>query len=433
MVPGLRPRTTGQPAQKQRLYKPMIANHFPRGPYFTLSVLFCSQMFAVGTIAYGFGLLSKPIASEFDLPRADMNLGLMILILGMAVFSPLIGRALDRLPGRLILPGGALLFGGGCLVIAVAESLLVMILAAFFLVALGGAALGPLTSSTLTARIFDKNRGRALGIVSISSSVGGMLLLPAMALIVEGYGWRVALGAIGLLTLLLIGGFGWLVKATPPARKVASDSASDSTLIASPTVPAPADQWTIASCLRSVKFWAITLSVGLVMAVDQALLISLIPYGTDRGFSLQSATLIVSLISGMAIIGKLAVGMLADRVDPRWLFLAIIILTAAFFFLLTLDPAYPVLLGAAAALGLGFGGTMPLWATFIAHHFGTASFGTVMGLMVPLQMPLTLTAISYVGHSYDTSGSYHAAFLICTAVLLVALLTVLPLRREEPA
>lgn len=394
----------------------------PRGllanPWFTLSVLFLGQMFAVGTIAYGFGLLAKPIAQEFALRRADMNVGLMALVVGMALFSPLIGRALDRMPGRVILSGGALLFGAGCLAIVLANSLAAMVAAAFLLVAFGGAALGPLTSSTLTARIFTAHRGRALGIVSVSASVGGMLLLPAMAVLVENYGWRAAVGTVGLLVLVLLGGLGWLVRTEPPAQSANLAQGA-----------AAAERWTMAMCLRTGDFWAITLAVGLTMAVDQALLVSLIPYGTDRGFSLQSATLVVSLISGMAIAGKVAIGALADRIDPRWIFLAIIMLTGGFLALLTLKPSYPVLLGAAAFLGIGFGGTMPLWATFIANRFGTACFGTVMGLMVPLQMPMNIAALRYVGGAYDRAGNYDTAFLVFLAVLLMAGFAILPLRR----
>lgn len=395
-------------------------------PWFALSVLFLGQMLAVGMIAYGFGLLAKPIAGEFALSRGDLNIGLMTLIVGMGLFSPFIGRALDRMPSGLVLSGGALLFGIGCLVIAFARSLDVILAAAFFLVASGGAALGPLTGSTLTARAFTENRGRALGIVSVSSSVGGMLLLPAMAVLVEAYDWRVAVGAVGLVVLAAVGGIGWLVRVAPATAPAAA--------IAESSDPSPdSARWTARSCLASLDFWAIMLAVGLTMAVDQALLVSLISYGTDRGFSLQSATLVVSLISGMAIAGKLAIGTLADRIDPRWLFIGIVVLTAGFLLLLTLNPQYPVLIGTAVIFGIGFGGTMPLWATFIANRFGTASFGTVMGLMVPLQMPLNIIALRYVGQSYDRTGNYNTAFLVFIAVLLVAGLAILSLRRPSVA
>ena len=74
---------------------------------------------------------------------------------------------------------------------------------------------------------------------------------------------------------------------------------------------------------------------------------------------------------------------------------------------------------------------MPLWATFIAIRFGTASFGTVMGLMVPLQMPLNLLALRYVGHAYDQTGRYNQAYLLFTIVLILAGLAILPVRRKS--
>lgn len=388
-------------------------------PWFALAVLFVGQMLAVGTIAYGFGLLSKPIGDEFALARGDLNLGMMTLIVGMGVFSPLIGRALDRLPSGLVVTGGAILFSIGCGIIAVAPSLSVMLAAAFFLVASGGAALGPLTGSTLISRAFQENRGRALGLISVSSSVGGMLWLPAMAALIGAYGWRAAVGITGLIALLAVGSIGWLIRVAPP--NVAAPRAG--------SPPSPS-RWTARACLRSLDFWAITLAVGLAMAVDQALLVSLIPYGTDQGFSLQSATLVVSVISGMAIAGKVAIGALADRVDPRWLFIGILVLTAGFFLLLTLSPSYPVLIGSAVVVGVGFGGTMPLWATFIANRFGTASFGSIMGLMVPLQIPLNIAALRYVGQSYDDVGTYSNAFLVFLVILLLAALIILPVRRR---
>lgn len=388
--------------------------------WFTLGILFMVQMLVVGSIAYGFGLLVKPIASEFGLSRADMNIGLMVLVVGMAFFSPIVGRALDLLPGRLVIIGGAALFGFGCLAVIFAPSLELMAAAAFCLMAFGGAALGPLTGSTLTARCFVKGRGQALGIVSVSSSVGGLLVLPAMAWIVENHGWRASIGAVGIIVLLIGGCLGWFVRS--PAR------ISDATHMPSRPVP---QGCTIGKSLRTADFWLIVLAVGLMLAVDQALLASLIAYGTDRGFSLQSSTMIVSVISGFAIIGKIAIGGLADRVDARWLFLVVAFLNAVFLLLLTMQPSYPVLLGTAAVVGIGFGGTMPLWATLIANRFGIAAFGTIMGVMIPLQMPMNIIGLRYIGHVYDTTGSYSSAFKVFLGLVALSALAILLIRRRK--
>ncbi len=384
--------------------------------WLTVGILFLVQMLVIGGSAYGFGLLVKPVATEYGLSRADMNIGLMVLIVGMALFSPIVGRALDRLPAHLVITVGALLFSAGCCVVAFASSLQVMIFASFFLIAFGGAALGPLSGSTLTARCFDVGRGRALGIVSVSASVGGLLVLPGMAWVVETSGWRAAVAAMGLAVLLIGGGLGWLVRV--PKRAAIHRSTGHA-------------GWTIGKAMGTSDFWLIVFSVGLMMAVDQALLASLISYGTDRGFSLQSSTLIVSVISGFAIAGKLAIGSLSDRVDPRWLFLVVIFLNAGFLAVLMLHPSYPMLLVAAVVVGIGFGGTMPLWAAFIANRFGIAAFGTIMGAMMPLQMPMNIIGLRYVGHVYDSSGSYIPAFGVFLALTIIAGIFILPVRRRR--
>lgn len=79
--------------------------------WLALALLFFAQMVAIGSISYGFSVLLKPLALDFGLPRAEVNRGLMVVLVGMAVFSPLIGRALDRFSGRLVIACAAALLG----------------------------------------------------------------------------------------------------------------------------------------------------------------------------------------------------------------------------------------------------------------------------------------------------------------------------------
>lgn len=396
----------------------LVSPKEPLAAWVTLGILFLIQMLVIGGTSYGFGVLVKPLSAEFGLSRADINIGLMVLLVGMALFSPVVGRALDRFPGRLVIAAGAMLFSAGCFLVAMASSPVTIILGTFCLIAFGTAALGPLSGSTLTARCFGEGRGRALGIVSVSSSVGGLLVLPTLAWLVEAYGWRVAVAGIGAAVLLVGTGLGWLVRV--PARAAAHRASSGG-----------ASEWTAAKAMGTGDFWFIAMAIGLMMAVDQALLASLIAYGTDRGFSLQSSTLVVSVISGCAMVGKLAIGSLSDRVDPRWLFLLVAFLNAIFLAVLTLQPSYPLLLAAAVVVGIGFGGTMPLWATLIANRFGVAAFGTIMGLMIPLQMPMNIIGLRYVGHVYDSTGSYSSAFEVFLVMVVIAGAFILPVRRRR--
>lgn len=387
-----------------------------------VTVMFLAQMLVIGITSYGFGLLVKPIAAEYALRRADVNVGLMLLLVGMAVASPLIGYALDRLPGRIVIAMGALVFGAGTTVVAMATSLWVMAAAAFFLMSAGTAALGPLTAATLTSRWFTKSRGPALGIVTIATSTGGLVVLPLMAALVGQFGWRGALAILGAAVTLLIGGLGLLFVREPDARETECGGEP----LATPAIEQK--RWTTAQLLLTRDFWLIAVSIGLLFAVDQALLASLIAYGTDRGYSVQAAAMLVSVISGSAIVGKLVFGALSDHVDLRWLLVAAVLLTEGFLGVLLIEPSYSILMIACLFVGAAVGGSLPLWASSIGLRFGLASYGATMGLMVPLQMPLVLVALRYIGHVYDAGHTYAPGFSAFAVVVIIAGLAILPVK-----
>ena len=172
----------------------------------------------------------------------------------------------------------------------------------------------------------------------------------------------------------------------------------------------------------------IALAVGTVFGSNGALLSCLVAYATDRGFSLAEGTAIVSLISAVAMLGKLVVGALSDKVDPRWLFIAVIILNGILLSTLIAMPSYAVLLTVSVLAGAALGGATPLWAVIVARCFGLAQMGRVMGLMSASMLPFTLAALHVVGTVYDATGSYVPAFNIFLVVLAIAGMLILPVR-----
>ncbi|MCP5320663.1 MAG: MFS transporter [Pseudomonadales bacterium] len=391
-----------------------------------VATVFLAQALAVGTTIYGFGLLVKPIAADYQLTRAVANGGLMVLLLGMAIVSPFIGWMLDRLPGSLLVASGALIFGSGCLAIAFTHSLWLMTAITLLPLATGVQALGPLSASALTARWFERNRGRALGIVSVSSSAGGLLVLPLMTFFVERLGWRSAVAAMGGLVVILVVPLALLLIREPQRALPGQRNPDPSTSKVS-----PAPLWNARKLLQTRDFWLLAICIGLVLAVNQALLASLVAYGTDRGFSLQAASLVVSVVSGSAIIGKLVIGELSDHVDMRRLIVAVIMLAEVYLACLVSSPDYTVLLTVSLLAGAAIGGVTPLWAALISARFGPASVGTVMGLMIPVQISLTLLCLYYSGHSYDVSGNYRQAFAVFAGVLIIAGLAILPVKVQR--
>ena len=72
-------------------------------------------------------------------------------------------------------------------------------------VALAVTSAGALAGNTVTARWFQRHRGRALGILAVSTSAGGFLMTPLFAALIDNYGWRDALDIVSIAIPLLRG------------------------------------------------------------------------------------------------------------------------------------------------------------------------------------------------------------------------------------
>ena len=399
--------------------------------WWVLAVAFAGEMLAIGSTNYGYGLFVKPLTEEFGIDRASANAGLMLFIVGMGLGAPLVGRLLDRFPARVVMPLGALLMGAGMAGIALSPSLLGMALCLLVVVSLGAVAIGPLAANTLAARWFERRRGLALGIVAIGTSAGGTLMVPLIGFELQHFGWRGALLIQAALIAGVIGSLAWCVVRSRPQDLGLLPDGGGSTPASS--APADAEVWTARRALRQRDFWCINVAVALTLAILQSTLVSLVPYATDRGFGLAQAQWMVSGLAACSIVGKLSFGAMADRVDKRWLLLAVISAVVVEQATLLLAPGYWTLLLICGIAGFAAGGMLPVWASLIAERFGARSFGSVMGLMNPLNMSAIVIALPFIGGVYDRTGNYALAFRVFLGVALAAALaSVLIAPRPRP-
>lgn len=382
-----------------------------------VAAVFVCEMLAVGSTSYAYGLFIEPLQREFDLSRAEANTGLALLILGMAIAAPLVGRLLDRLPLRRVLIGGACAMAAGLFAIAFSHSLPVAG-AALVLVAMGATALGPLTAASAVTAWFERDRGKALGITAVGTSVGGALIVPLLAFNLGWLGWRMALAAQGVLIVAVVAALVWAVlDARPPARARTQIDPS-----------ARAATW-----LLSRNFWCIGLAVALVFAISQSLLASLIPYATDRGLSLAQGTALVSTLSITSIFGKLVLGGLGDRCDKRLLLVFIVALLIVGLLALRAQPGFAMLVTVCALTGFVLGGELPVWAALVGDCFDRRQYGAVMGAMTLINGLFSMAAVRLVGEAYDAFGGYGEAFAGCAAAAAAASLLIAGIRVRRPA
>ncbi len=410
------------PATTSAAALPVESRWFYRGWTVVAGGFICAAL-AVGGSVYIFGLFVLPVSEAYGLSRADVNNGLILKLVGTAIWAPFIGRLIDRLSARRVMMVGALLYGAGFWAISATSSLWLTSLAILGPVSMGVTAGGTIAANTVASRWFRRRRGRAIGVLAVSTSAGGFVMAPLVAHLIEEFGWRSALTltGVGVATTIIAAAL-FLVRDEPRSEDVAPYDEFDdepstvgdaATRDGSGEMPDPvADgiDWNFKSLAVDRNFWHLTLGAGFLLASDQAILASQVPYLQDAGVSLTAAATFVSLLTLSAIAGKLLVGFLSDRIDIRLLFGVIVACHVTLLSALIIGPSYWILLLIASTLGVAVGGVYPVWLSLTARVFGARSYGTIMGVMAVVMQPISVIAIRFIGEVRDRTGAYDLGF-----------------------
>lgn len=392
-----------------------------------LAVMFCC-MLVFGLVLYSFGVFVKPASAEYGLSRADANNGMIAYLLGTAIWSPPVGRLLDRFPIRLVMAAGAVTFGASLAAIGwVTSPLLTLVIIAGPLAA-GCAALGQLVIGVSLSRWFRRHRGKVVGLAYAAMALGGAFVPPLTAALVEAIGWRRTLVAEGVAAGILLAVVTVLVmRDWPPGEEQPLEKMGG----AQPAVEQRA--WTLRALIANREFQALTLALALIYAFDQALIASWMPYASDIGFDIAAASLAFAVLNASSILGKLLCGVLVERIDWRVIFTGVALANGAIALMLVIKPSYPIVLMVFGGAGTAVGALGTLWTIMVGQIFGVRSLGFVQGAMSFAIMALSILAVRLAGESFDRTGGYDLVFGFFAAASVIAALVVLPFGRSSHA
>lgn len=383
-----------------------------------VAVTFLTLFVSVGFGFYSFGPFFKALAQEFGGSRMGVGVGLSIFFLTNGLVAPYLGRAVARGNIRRLMTVGILLLTAGFALVSQVQSLLQFYFVLGTMMALGSACIGGLVASALVANWFVRKRGMALGIATMGISLSGVVMAPAATALIEALGWRQTFLIYALVAFcLVLPAIRWLVVDDPETIGLHPDGDPEP---AAPEPAMPAMTWKVA--LSDRKFWIIAAVIGLNMCANGAILTHIIPHATDLGFSPTRSSLILSVVAGCGVLGKILFGWISDHFDKRfavWLSAGLQGLAVAG---LLFADEFAVLIACGSVFGLGMGGLVPLWGTLIGASFGRRLFGRVMGLMSPVMLPLQTIGVPLAGWIYDRQGNYDLAFQLFVGAYGVSML-----------
>ena len=98
-----------------------------------------------------------------------------------AICAPLVGRALDRYPVRLVMAIGAISMGTGFLLLSQVNNVYQLYLVISLFIGFGASSMGNLATSKLVTNWFVSRRGMALGIAASGVSLSGLIMPNAVS------------------------------------------------------------------------------------------------------------------------------------------------------------------------------------------------------------------------------------------------------------
>jgi cyanate permease len=186
--------------------------------------------------------------------------------------------------------------------------------------------------------------------------------------------------------------------------------------------------WTRRDALGSLRFWTVSGAFSLALIAQVAFIVHQIAFMAPLVGRAQAA-LSVSLMTVMAVTGRLTLGAVVDRLDPRLISSTSMASQAVALLCMTRTTDPTLLLVCCAAYGLSVGNIITLPSLIIQREFPPASFGLVLGLSTAIGTFAGAVGPGLIGLIRDGTGNYAAALLLCMALKIIGSVLLLVRKR----
>ncbi len=382
----------------------------------------------------------KPLSEDQGWSRTLTSGAITAGTLLAGMISPWIGRLADRIGPRLLIPFGAAAVGTLAILLSQVSDVGHFYAAYVPARAMADTLVCGVVPLTAVANWFHVKRPRVIGMVLMAVPLGSAgLALMYQRLIVYG-SWRLAFLALGLLL--------WGLAVVPPLLLLRRQP-EDLGLLPDGAAPAPARQrlaagttappaaaeqsWRLTEAMRTPALWLIVISSALATIATGGIAFHVVAYYTDVQVRPDLAAGALSLLALSGALGSTLWGLVAERVPPRRVSVALL-LTSAVIVLLLLQVRTPLLAYVGAILfGLVARGGLMLTQVLLARYYGRRSFGAISGFADPFgKTGLGLGPLSAAA-AFDLTGSYQIVFVLFIGAYLVAAGLVFLARRPTRA
>jgi MFS family permease len=363
-------------------------------------------------VMYSFGVFFTPMAAEFGASQTATSVFFALTGLLFYLCGSVTGGLSDRFGPRRIVLAGAVIMAGGLALTAAASRMWMGYLAYGAGVGVGAACVY-IPTLALVGGWFVRHRTTALGLAAAGTGCGTLLMPPTAAALISAHGWRTAydLFAVGALVLLLI--CAALARRSPVAQAAKATA--------------------LRHVVRSRPFVLLYTSWVLATTGLIASFLFLPPFAQAAGVDPVAASVLVSIIGGMSILGRGGIGVISQRIGLVTLYKASVLMMAVSYLLWLPFTGYGWLVAFAALLGLGYGIRIAMTPVVLIEFFGIANLGAVLGAFFTASGISSIAGPLVAGAIIDLTGSYQWGIAFALAMGVLGFLAVAPLSSRAPS
>lgn len=386
-----------------------------------------------GILYYAFSVFLVPMERALGWSAAALTgaYSLSLLVSGLA--APFVGRWLDRRGPRGLMTAGSIL--GALLVVAWSR---VDDLTRYYLIWAG---IGLAMAATLydpafatVTRWFDRDRARALLVVTVAAGFASTIALPLSSWLVERFTWRTALLILAaILAAATIPPHALLLRRRPEDLGLLPDGAGPRADAVDRAHAVTSEGVSVGEALRDPAFRWLTLAFFFETFSTVAVGVHLIPYLTERGDGARFAAAAAGLIGAAQVGARVLATIFGRRLSQVALTALVFALQAVALVVLMGWQARAGVLVAVLLLGAGRGVVTLMRAGLVAEFYGRTHFGAISGMIALFLTGARALAPVGAGAAYALAGGYEPVFWGMATISALAALSMVRVGQQRKA
>ena len=369
-----------------------------------------------GFFFHGFQFYFEPMRKQFGWSRTVLSGAATLARAESGFLGPAGGWLVQKHGAKFVMTTGFILFAIGMVLLGMTSNV-AMFYISFLLLSIG-MGLGSWTPSTaLITTWFQKNRAKAIGFMMFGMGLGGFLVAPIVATIINATSWQttafISAAVISIIGLPLTR----VIKNTPEDMNLLPDGKqshvfSKTSKVVEKDNSSTEISLTAREAIKTRNFWLLSIGHGIALMTVSGLNIHLVPFlQSGKGFSTLGAAQGLAIMMGAATIAPLLGGILGDRYPKKYLASLTMLLHMAAILLLARSTKITTIYLALLVQGLAWGVRGPILTAMRGDLFGPKNFPIINGFTQLVTMFPQMLAPLLIGYLAD-KGHYPLGFEI---------------------